>query len=417
LGSNPKRSFKIDLDKHRKGQNLGGVTTLNLQNNITDASWMNEVLAYRLYRDAGVAAPRTTYARVSVTVEGQFDRRYYGLYSVSENVDERFTGDRWPTKARGALFKPVTPLLFADMGADWAAYNQMYDPKWKPTVEQKKAVTDLCRLVSHADDAEFAARIGDAIDLPHFARFLAVMVYLSDIDGILGPGQNHYLFLHPETGKLLFIPWDQDRSWGQFARASQDQRNRLSLSRPWQGDKPFFERLFKVGAFRKAYFAALEEFSTTIFEPDRIAKQVDQVAAAIRPAIVDEPGGGLERFDLAAAGKPIPPPRRTLFGGGDTQPVKPFAVVRTASVRDQLAGKSEGLTLSDFPGRPPGRSELGVAVSGPLFRLLAGDQSGGLTADDAAAGLRKLFESWDTEKRGQVDYSRLRAGIEKSLTR
>jgi len=50
---------------------------------------------------------------------------------------------------------------------------------------------------------------------------MAVMVYLSDLDGILGPGQNLYLHLHPKTQQFQFIPWDQDHSWGQFNRASQ----------------------------------------------------------------------------------------------------------------------------------------------------------------------------------------------------
>ncbi|HOK77190.1 MAG TPA: CotH kinase family protein, partial [Verrucomicrobiota bacterium] len=79
-----KRSLKVQLNKYVKGQSLDGVTTLNLQNNVTDVSMMNEVLAYRLYRDAGVPAPRTAYARVFVTVPGKHDRQYLGLYSMSE---------------------------------------------------------------------------------------------------------------------------------------------------------------------------------------------------------------------------------------------------------------------------------------------------------------------------------------------
>ena len=66
-----KISLKVDLNKYVKGQELAGLTTINFQNNITDVGWMNEVLAYRLYRDAGALAPRTTYAQVYLTVEGQ----------------------------------------------------------------------------------------------------------------------------------------------------------------------------------------------------------------------------------------------------------------------------------------------------------------------------------------------------------
>ncbi|HWQ91429.1 MAG TPA: CotH kinase family protein, partial [Clostridia bacterium] len=216
-----KRPLKIDLNQHVKGQSLGRVTTLNLQNNVTDASLMNEVLAYRLYRDAGVPAPRTAYAKVFVTVPGKHDRQYLGLYSVTEAVDKPFLERHFGTK-RGAIFKPVSPSLFTDLGADWAAYNQIYDPKVALYDEQKRAVMDLSRFVTQADDAEFAARIGEFVDLPEFAQFMAVMVYLSDLDGILGPGQNLYLHLHPKNQQIQFIPWDQDRSWGQFNRASQD---------------------------------------------------------------------------------------------------------------------------------------------------------------------------------------------------
>ena len=99
-----------------KGQKLAGLTTINFQNNITDVGWMNEVLAYRLYRDAGALAPRTTYAQVYLTVEGQPAKRYLGLYSVSENVDDNFAEDRFGTR-KGAIFKPSTQELFTDW--DW----------------------------------------------------------------------------------------------------------------------------------------------------------------------------------------------------------------------------------------------------------------------------------------------------------
>ena len=126
--SSLKRPLKIDLNKHVKGQKLAGVTTLNLHNNVTDAGMMNEVLSHRLYRDAGVPAPRTAYARVFVTVPGEYDRKYLGLYSLVENVDKNFVADRGPSSG-GAILKPCIPDVFADLGDDWAAYEQMYDPK------------------------------------------------------------------------------------------------------------------------------------------------------------------------------------------------------------------------------------------------------------------------------------------------
>lgn len=87
---NLKRSLKIDLNKNVKGQQLAGVTTLNLHTNVTDASWMNEVLSHRLYRDAGMPAPRTAYARVLLTVPGKYESQYIGLYSLVEDIGKNF---------------------------------------------------------------------------------------------------------------------------------------------------------------------------------------------------------------------------------------------------------------------------------------------------------------------------------------
>ena len=58
------------ISTNREGAEVRRRSTINLHNTITDASWMNEALAHRLYRDAGVPAPRTGYARVFVTVPG-----------------------------------------------------------------------------------------------------------------------------------------------------------------------------------------------------------------------------------------------------------------------------------------------------------------------------------------------------------
>jgi spore coat protein H len=407
-----KRSLKIDLNKYVKGQSLGRLTTLTLQNNVTDASMMNEVLAYRLYRDAGVPAPRTDYARVFVSVPGKYERQYLGLYTMTEAVDKQFAERHFGTK-RGAIFKPVTPSLFTDLGADWAAYNQIYDPKTALSDEQAKAVMELSHFVTQADDAAFAAHIGEFIDLPEFARFMAVMVYLSDLDGILGPGQNLFLYLHPQNQRFQFIPWDQDHSWGQFNRASQEQRDNLSIQRPWQGENCFLERMFKLEAFKKLYLARLDEFGKTIFKPERIAQQVDQVAAAIRSAVQEESASKLDRFDKLVAGELVSTPGP--FGGGQTKPIKPFSKVRTQSVLDQLAGKSEGLVRgSGFPGGFGGAGGLGMFGS-PLFQLLDTNKDSFVTRAEFIDGFDRLFQAWDSDKSGYVTLAHVRSGIEKNL--
>jgi len=460
-----KRSLKVDLNKFVKGQKLAGISELNLHNSVTDASWMNEVLSHRLFRDAGVPAPRTAYARVYVTVAGEFDKKYFGLYSMVEDVDTTFAEENFGTK-KGAIFKPVTPSLFADLGDDWKNYNQTYDPKTDLTPEQKQRVIDFCKLVTAAGDAEFAARLGDYLDLEEFARFMAVTVWLSTMDSILGPGQNYYIHLHPKTRMFQFMPWDLDHSFGQFGlMGSQEQRENLSIHRPWRGENQFLDRVFKVETFKKLYLARLDEFNKTIFKPERFHHQVDEIAAVIRPAVKEESEEKLARFDKVAAGESVPP---SGFGGGfggprpggdnrdglrgprgegaggppqargeggagprfggpggfiqSAKPIKGFVNARAQSVIDQVAGKSEGQTIGEFGfggrgGRGgPGGFGPGMFLGNGFMAAFDDDKDGVLTHGEFTQGFAKWFAGWNTDKSGVLTDEQLRAGINQDLS-
>ena len=291
-----KISLKVDLNEHVKGQKLAGLTTLNFQNNITDAGWMNEVLAYRLYRDAGALAPRTTYAQVYLTVEGQ-PERYLGLYSISENVDDNFFDERFGTR-KGAILKPSTQDLFTDWGPDWPVYHQAYDPKTDLTDAQKHRVIALGRLVSHASDEEFAARIGDYVELDDFARYFAVLAWLANHDSLLENGQNFYTYLHPDTDRMHFIAWDQDFSFGNSRN-----NGRWSIYHPWSGNNAFLTRMYEVDAFRSKYLARMTEFSERLFVPERFAQQVAEIGPAIRPSVELEGDAWLPGLDQVVAGR------------------------------------------------------------------------------------------------------------------
>jgi hypothetical protein len=425
-----KRSMKIDTNEYVKGQKLAGVTSLNLHSNATDASEMNEPLSHRLYRDAGVPAPRTAYAKVYVTVPGKHGRTYLGLYSMIEDVDKSFVRDEAKHKG-GAIFKPVTPNLFADLGDDWAKYKQAYDPKTELSEKQIKRVIEFSRLLTKADDAEFAAKVGDYLDLDEFARFMAVTAWLSTMDSILGMGQNFYVYLDPKTDKFQFIPWDLDHSFGQFPMAgSQEQRENLSIKHPWRGDVRLLERVFKVEAFEKTYLARMKEFGATIFKPERFKQQVDEVAAAIRPGIKEESEEKLARFDKAVAGEMVEPMRfggggpggpggGARFGGfGMVKPIKAFVEPRARSVNDQLAGKLEGETLAaGFGGGRGGPQQFQPGgFLGPAFMgALDADKDGKLTREEMRAGFATWFEKWNTDKSGLLTDEQLRAGINQDL--
>lgn len=343
-----RRPFKIDLARGAKGRNLAGLTTLNLHNLTSDRSCLSDTLAYEFFRDAGVPAPRTTFARVFLALDDRFSDRLLGLYVLVENPDTDWTRRTFTTSGV-ALFKPVTPELFKDLGDAWVPYHQVYDPKTKTTPAQRSRLVELARLVSHADDAEFARQLGNLVDLDNTARFLACEALLSNYDGILCNGQNFLLWLDPRSGRFGFSPWDLDQSWGAFGWiGSSRDRESADLFHPWVGPNRFLERLFAVDAFQSRYRAELRRLVDTLFVPDRLIHRLDELAAIIRPAIAEQSSQRLEQFEIAVGTTASEPTTNTTSQAhgkdqDETHQLKRFFAARAEEARAQLEGRSPGV--------------------------------------------------------------------------
>ncbi|MBI4910762.1 MAG: CotH kinase family protein [Acidobacteria bacterium] len=413
-----KRSFKIDFNKFDKKLKFAGITTLNLHNNVTDGSWMNEPLSYRLFRDAGVPSPRTAYARVHVTVPGKYDNTYLGLYSAVENIDGNFAKENYQTKD-GAIFKPVARDLFGYLGDDWDRYDQLYDPKTTLTNTQKARVIEFAKFLQSAKDEEFAARAGDFLDLEEFARFMAATVMLSNMDSILAMGQNYYVYLHPETNKFQFLPWDLDHSFGNFPMAGGD-GTQLSISQPWQGQNRFLQRVFQVPAFQKIYRARLQEMNARLYAKDRIAAQVDETAKAIRASVAEESETKLQRFDRGASAVSGAPAQREGRGfpggpgGPGGMPIKSFVAARAQSISDQLAGKQPAVSASRRGPGGPGFNPALIFERGFLAAFDVKDNHA-IGKEQFLAAFARWFESWNSDHSGRLTEAQLRTGLERDM--
>src|SRR5271166_4400772 len=99
-----KRPLKIEFNKF-SDQHFHGLTSLHLHAMPMDPAKAREALAFSVFRAAGVPAPRTAFAAVTLTVPGKHDKEYLGLYCVVENVDRAFLKDRFGSDA-GLLMKP-----------------------------------------------------------------------------------------------------------------------------------------------------------------------------------------------------------------------------------------------------------------------------------------------------------------------
>ena len=99
---NQRYSFKIKFGKNEKFQTCHGLDKLDLNCCFRDTTLMKDYFSYRLFRIAGVPAPLTGHAWV--TVNG----KDHGLYLMVEKPEESFLARNFGT---GVLYKPCTGAM------------------------------------------------------------------------------------------------------------------------------------------------------------------------------------------------------------------------------------------------------------------------------------------------------------------
>lgn len=396
-----RRPLKIDFDRYVDGQRFHGLQQLNLHNNIMDPTRLRQVVSYPVFAAAGIPSPRTAFAEVFLTIDGECDRELLGVYTIVEEVDKAFLRRHFAND-KGLLMKPEGTQGLQHLGDDWAAY-EWFNAKSKPTEAQARHVIDGTRLIEQGTDAEFREKIGDYLDVDEFTRFLAVNTLMSNLDSFLSSVHNFYVYLPTETNRIVFLPWDLDLSMGAFFLAGNaEQLQDLSISHPHMGQNRLVERILAVDEFDAMYRRHLKELAANQFGPEgAVTKALPEVRAAIEELLAREkvaeeeaaknrPAGGFG-FGPPGGGNPF----------GNAPPLETFLAKRVESIESQLAGKSKGHTPAMGFGPPPGPGGgrgggmPGPAVfwSKPLTDAVDSDKNARLTLNELKSGAVRLFEN------------------------
>jgi spore coat protein CotH len=345
-----KRNLKVDLDRYAADQRFHGLKALNLNAGAADPTRLREALAFAVYRDAGIPTPRTAFAEVTLTVPGKFDKELLGTYTLIEQVDKNFLKDHFKT-TDGVLMKPE--VKFGNMrgplgyvGDDWAPYKDILAPKHEPTKKEAERIIGFLKLLNRGTDEQFKKEIESYLDMDEFLRFLAVTSLLVNLDSFFTGGHNAYIYLHPETNKLIFIPWDLDLSFGGFFLMGQpDQQVETSLTHPFPGEHKLVDRVLGVKEFGDRYQKILKELAASSFSKEKLLANLETIEKATKEPLAREAKAVAARKE-----------NNNLFGGfGPAPNLKTFIENRAVAVAAQLDGKSKGTIPSGFGfGRPPG---------------------------------------------------------------
>jgi spore coat protein CotH len=359
-----KRPFRVDLERGVTNRRFMGVPEFVLNNNVNDATQMREVLAYDAFRRAGLPAPRTAFARVYLTIPGRLTRQHLGLYTVVEPVDRAFLRGRFQTD-RGLLLKPDMMRGLAYLGDEWAMYAERYQPKGKVDPADAGRFVEFVRTLRMAAPDELAEEWPRRLDPVAFARFVGLNALLANVDSFIGNGHNYYLFQPAGEGRLSFIPWDLNEAFGMHpvSGPSGDQMV-TSVIRPNADPNNLVERFLATPSMNRLYRAELARLLDEVFDPRRLAADIDRIAAVTQPVVTAESRRAREDFERtvlrtrAPDSGDISQPRQDLeavfvregyepwgFPDAvfiDNMPLKDWIEGRARHVRDQLEGKVVG---------------------------------------------------------------------------
>ena len=193
--------LKLDFDRYTEDQSLDGLRKLNLNTNFNGPPLpiLRDWLSYESWRQFGVAASRTAFARVRLNDEE------LGIYVMVEQVDGDFI-EREFDAPYGDLYKPEQQTGSLEYRGDDIDDYPDIGHKWPKDSDHASLLAALAAL-----DSRSLGEVERAFDVEGVLTYLAGNVVLGSWDSYPYTGHNYYLY-EEVPGRFTMLPWDMNGS-------------------------------------------------------------------------------------------------------------------------------------------------------------------------------------------------------------
>ena len=193
-------SIKLDMQSSglNNGRQFRGHRRITLNNNFQDASNLEQCLAYYLFNQAGIKAPRCNLA--SVKVQG----KNLGIYSHVEAIKKPFLQ---------RVFLDDSGNLYEGENADFnSALLSRFEKKTnKSNTDRSDLEAVMAALL--VDDDQLFNSLDQLINMDNFLTFMAMEALIGHSDSYNGSQGNFYIYNNPEDQRFYFIPWGTDQTF------------------------------------------------------------------------------------------------------------------------------------------------------------------------------------------------------------
>jgi hypothetical protein len=312
------------------------------------------------------------------------------------------------TGAKGALFKPEGQLL-PYLGDKWnGRYDKAYGARTKVGGKAGKAIVGLAKVMrdyrrgwQDGDGRrDFQTRLAKVLDVDEFLQYLAVTVLIGNGDSPMLFPHNYYLGVSNKSRQVLMLPWDLNNSIGGMGQFMGISFVELSIYQPTS--VPLMVRVLEVPEFKERYTKIVRELIQGPCSAQRMTAAYHAAKKTVASAIAEE----ATRSKIVTGGSGGS--GKGKLYGKKARPVdlERFFVAREKSVLDQLAGRSQGVTLE---GGRKGGGKKGAGKKGGGKK--GGGKGTGKKFDAKAylAGAKKKFKAM--VEAGQMTAEEARAKI------
>ncbi len=297
-----KLSMKVKVNWEDSDRKFYGLKKLQFHSQNLDPSQMRDRLAYWLFRQMGIPAPRSIHARLLI------NGTYVGLFALVEQIDGRFTKYHFED-GDGNLYKEVWPLSSNGQ----AQAEQTYLQHLKTNEDENPSaalIRNFAEAIAQASDSEAKEVVANWMEVDQIIAYAVVDRMIRVDDGpfhwYCGGGtctnHNYYWYEEPTTQKLHLIPWDMDNA---FENIISNQNPVTPIADDW-GAITNDCQVFRYGAlqleqrsaacdpltaawasFAEEYQQTREAFKVGPFSEPKLTELLDDWSAQIRAATIE----------------------------------------------------------------------------------------------------------------------------------
>ena len=385
-------SFKINFGKYEKGQKYQGLDKLNLNNIMSDATYMKDYLSYMIMREAGVSAPLAPQGNQEGNMQPPQDSNMQPPQDGNMQPPQGFGNGQMPTDENGnAMERPQggpggmddsngADLVYKDDKTE--SYSDIFNNAENDvTDDDKKEMIAAIKALNSGENIE------QYWDMDQLVRYFVAHNFVLNYDSYTGNMLHNY-YLYESDGKVTVFPWDYNLAFGGF-QGGGDSTTAINtaidspLSGADEDSRPLWKVIVSNESYLKLYHQYYSELMSSFFDSGDCEKEIERVYEMIRPYVKDDPSAfyKVEEFDEAVS---------TL---------KQFCTLRAQSINKQLNGElgsaaseqkkedmvdASAITLSKM-GQQGGRDDGGFKGFGRKDRTgnASGNNSSEPTTDSA----------------------------------